>query len=552
MQMDPGHGGAADGGMAGGHDAPALPVKIEQLTPTHPSNKRVRLRYGPIIAPLWNDTSGMGGHHGMADEGGIKHFNILNTLKPCDACILKYGSANLEYVNRTSCDGSPEIANYNTGVWLHHYSLSVQGPGRSDLFCGSKKDGERIMAVHNDRNATYYGSGFDDKAGYFIRPEDTIDVELEIKNDIDTLTPVYFTTEFEFVPLSTEDANKTPKELGYKEVKALWLDAASCDDMGSEILAPLNTTKFTLEGAPWTASFAGSLITTVGHMHDGGVHLEVFRDGEQVCNSLTTYGGSEEYIPRKETIAAGAPDTVHVSSFGACHDFGKFEKGDNITLKAHYDFDKYPGGRNLKNNLSGLMGIAVIILGVDESSSFHGMYPCCFWVDEDCPRDVEQLGDACDEHMMLGGYMSMPDDIDLMPHRQRQDLQHCSQCEELEWLGLSELLPLIDTKSLDRPLSSDPKSSPLDHRRPFFGGGRLHAPDDVSPAGIPRQVEPRLRVLGELLEGKRRREIEGRGRYSLLEIARRESKRAGPLDKSERRRMSVVILTTLAGEWDVD
>ena len=299
--------------------------------------------------PSANDTTLMK-MPGMEDETGVA--DVLwkeNAAKPCSDCTLKYAKADMHYT-----DGSK--SNLDTGAWLHHMTLSTVGPGRVDFACGSKwKDGERILVVHNDRNDTYYGLSGDDKYGYYLRDDDKLSMILELKNDANIVKHVYFTVTFEYIP---------GKPAGFKEVKPLWMDAQDCGAVSSEIDPPKGKKVFTLDSKPWTSPVDGELLTTVGHMHDGATHLEVQLNGKTVCDSVAKYGGNKDYEPTPETVKLGAPDMAHITSYGNCQKFGQVKKGDQITLKAHYDFGKNKPGVGTSGEPTGVMGIAMMFLGV--------------------------------------------------------------------------------------------------------------------------------------------------------------------------------------------
>lgn len=346
----------------GGHGNAAMvkgdkPVSIKTIDPVfrsaaNPKSTRVEIKYGPFTMPSANDTTLMK-MPGMEDETGVADVNWKeNAAKPCSDCTLKYAKADLHYTDGTT-------ANLNTGAWLHHMTLSVYGPGRTDFACGEKwKDGERILVVHNDRNDTYYGLNGDDKYGYYLNDQDKLSMVLELKNELNVAKQVYFTVTFEYIP---------GKPAGYKDVKPLWMDAQDCAAVSSEIDPPKDKKVFTLESKPWTSPVEGDLLTTVGHMHDGATHLEVQVNGKTVCDSVAKYGGNKDYQPTPESLKLGAADIPHISSYGSCSRFGKVNRGDKVSLKAHYDFEKYKPGLGSSGVPTGVMGIAVMFIGVDRA-----------------------------------------------------------------------------------------------------------------------------------------------------------------------------------------
>ncbi|TLD30278.1 hypothetical protein E2P81_ATG06931 [Venturia nashicola] len=335
---------------------PAPPPKITTIDPlfrsaANPKSTRVELKYGPYKMPGSNDKTLMK-MPGMEDEAGVVDVMLMNgkATKPCSDCTLKYVKADLTYV-----DGAK--ANLKDGAWLHHYTTSVVGPGRSDLACGSKwKDGERLFVVHNDRNESYFGLNGQDNYGYYLSNEDKMSTVLELKNDATDTKEVFLLVTYEYTP---------GKPANYKAVKPLWMDAQNCDAPSSEIEPPKNKKVFTVESKQWTSPIEGTLLTTVGHLHDGATHLEVMLNNKTVCDSKAVYGGNPEYVPTAKTLQLGAPKMEHITKYSPCADFGKIKKGDQISLKGYYDFEKNSPGLGTSGMPTGVMGIAMMYLGVD-------------------------------------------------------------------------------------------------------------------------------------------------------------------------------------------
>lgn len=224
--------------------------------------KRVQIRYGPFTMPAANDTSVMP-MPGMEDEGGVVDVSwaIGEPVKPCSNCVLKQGQMTLTYT-----DGS--LANLDSGAWLHHVTLATVGPNRRDYACPNVEkqgmgiiggDHERFMVVHNDRNETFWGANGADQAGYYLGGDaDKLAMILELKNELNVPKDVYLVQEFEYLP------GELPK--GWLDVKGLWLDAAKCGVMSSEIEAPSANEGFELASEPWIATEDAKFLTTVAHV----------------------------------------------------------------------------------------------------------------------------------------------------------------------------------------------------------------------------------------------------------------------------------------------
>ena len=176
---------------------------------------------------------------GMENEGGMLDASNKNAPKPCSDCTLKYAKSYLKYL-----DG--RVANINTGAWLHHLTMSVVGPGREDLRCPGgtariPKNMERMLAFHNDRNETFFGVTATDPMGFYLGNDDTMILELMLKNELDTPKDVVYTIEWEFLPGRPD---------GWGDVRGLWVDVAPCSAMMSDTDPPKGKQKLTGPLAP--------------------------------------------------------------------------------------------------------------------------------------------------------------------------------------------------------------------------------------------------------------------------------------------------------------
>lgn len=298
---------------------------------------------------------------GMMDEGGLLDATNPSAPLPCTDCTLKWAKAALTFP-----DGS--TANFATGAILHHLTLSVVGPGRSDLMCpgGTMRipaNMERILAIHNDRNETFFGMNGLDEMGYYLSSQDTMHLELMLQNQVNVPKDVVFSIEWEFAP---------GKQENWADVRGIWMDAAPCSAMMSDIEAPANETMFTLTGPVWKSSVDGQLLTTVGHGHDELVKVEILNGGKPICESEATYGGKPEYVPTQEVLRLGAADMKHISSVSPCLSLGRVRKGDKLQLRASYDFETNKPDHNTKGELSDVMGVAMMFVKVEGKVGYEG------------------------------------------------------------------------------------------------------------------------------------------------------------------------------------
>jgi hypothetical protein len=310
-----------------------------------PGTRRVIVRYGPYTLPGYNESTPASK---MENAGGMLAVMLPNATRPCSNCVLKYAKANLEYA-----DGS--IANINTGSWLHHLKVSAVGPKRIDLGCNTKGE-ERFFASHNDRRGISYGAA-KEKRGFYIDTTDTMLMDFELQNEYGARKEgVYLTMDWTFIH---------GKPAGYKQARMLWLDAAKCGGMSD--LAPLNQQAFTLESKPWVSYDNYDMLWNIGHMHDGGISVDFFSNNRTICESKATYGGNR-YYRSSSKVVDGEQKTQHISAISTCgKEMGKLKKGDSLVLKAHYDFVKQAGMKDLDGVYGHVMGIGLMIVGTTDN-----------------------------------------------------------------------------------------------------------------------------------------------------------------------------------------
>jgi hypothetical protein len=101
---------------------------------------------------------------------------------------------------------------------------------------------------------------------------------------------------------------------------------------------------YTFNAMAQTANVNGNLLYAIGHMHDGGTHMDLKVSGRVVCKSVMHYGVRAGYAGKagggmagmshklkKRQHAHGAGPGKHISDPGACTDFGTVRQGERLT-----------------------------------------------------------------------------------------------------------------------------------------------------------------------------------------------------------------------------
>lgn len=269
------------------------------------------------------------------------------------------------YPNRT-------YANSDTGMRLHHVVLT--NTGRLSATCGTEYGGDRFFASGNERTPVSIcanGSAFNpvelrvklttnrtSQVGYYIGPNDDIFFLVELMNETEDPRPVVVTITYEYIP-------RIPQS--FTQVTPIWLDISSNCTSNSEEPA-FNNTAFNYTMLPrWKADFEGHVTCIVGHLHDGGTHVEVLKNGKPVCDCVAVYGQNPGYVETGSmnmsmSMNMGSMDMVQISSLNSCMNVGTSSVGDEWGLAAFYNTSEYAPMLNSDGSLAEIMGISLVYI----------------------------------------------------------------------------------------------------------------------------------------------------------------------------------------------
>ena len=167
------------------------------------------------------------------------------------------------------------------------------------------------------------------------------------------------TVTYEYIPTSPQS---------FTQVTPIWLDINSNCSSDSEEPA-FNNTAFNYTMLPrWKADFNGQVTCIVGHLHDGGVHLDVLKNGNTVCDCVTAYGQTPGYVESGSmmnmnmSMNMGMMDTVHISSLTTCLNDGSSNIGDEWGVQAFYNTSEYAPMLDTDGSLAPIMGIALVYI----------------------------------------------------------------------------------------------------------------------------------------------------------------------------------------------
>ena len=292
------HAGTHEDGTTHAHTAtvkdttPAASTGRTASQPPVPRGTKVSVRYGPFMMP-------------PSSMGGEAHYNriLQNVAKPCSNCYIVQIRPNLEYA-----DGS--TANLNTGAMLHHAVWTR--PALNDMTCGRNSaigsQGLRFFASGNERTVFALPEGF----GYHVGA-DSWTLIAEIMNHSEQPQQLYVTLDVVYRPASAN----------LKRITPVWMDVDNCGDSQYAVPAGKSNTLWT-----WQSSITGRVVSTAGHVHDGGVKTVLSNETtkQQMCTSVAGYGTKPAFDGSMESMSMCVWDRI-----------GVVRKGEKLGLRAYYD-----------------------------------------------------------------------------------------------------------------------------------------------------------------------------------------------------------------------
>lgn len=130
--------------------------------------------------------------------------------------------------------------------------------------------------------------------GYYINFYDLLFFLFELMNIVYIIQEVVIVVDYEFVILFDLFV-----EVGMKKVMLVWLDVDGIClfDVGVVMVLKGVGERFSLEmELDWRSDISGDIVYVVGYVYDGGMGVEVRRNGKVVCDGRVKYGEMEGYI----------------------------------------------------------------------------------------------------------------------------------------------------------------------------------------------------------------------------------------------------------------
>jgi hypothetical protein len=266
-------------------------------------------------------------------------------------CTILSGRVGLEFEDGTQADVSK-------GVYIHHILSSnkrkminpfvtrcdtqgdiksVSRPAQvSAGFAGVSDDNGNEPIVYGTKDGTIEG-------GYWLSKEDSIGAWADIVNLDTTEKKVYVTYELEYLP----------GHVG-SDSQGTLISVTGClaRKINTPASGPANTTSgkfrffsdgYLVNGSKWrlmTENFIVNDSVNIkmieGHLHDGGVAVDLYINSKYTCTSNAVYGGESG------TTVQNGKKWETISGMTLCPGPIKIKDGDYMSLTARYDLTQHP------------------------------------------------------------------------------------------------------------------------------------------------------------------------------------------------------------------
>lgn len=221
---------------------------------------------------------------------------------------------------------------------------------------------EVLAMVGNEKGAVPFAVPNSDAipTGYHVTSGDTFIINTQLQNMEDKEKYVWLTVTYDYVDGRQPD---------YLRSRMFWQflttnQVIACGNSVGSVNNPFGATNLTNDLQPKKPVFSehtlpieagmdGYILASAGHMHDGGVGIDIFRNNELICSSEATYsaGGGHGHghgSHRKRQIQGAKPvngTTEHISSQSRCTwpEGLPVSKKDKMHIQANYDFNAHPG-----------------------------------------------------------------------------------------------------------------------------------------------------------------------------------------------------------------
>ncbi|KAF1987846.1 hypothetical protein K402DRAFT_46801 [Aulographum hederae CBS 113979] len=288
--------------------------------------KRNKVRYGPFTLKAANDTT----YKTMPEMAGMT--SIANWLQaPCEDCTLLESAIYIESPNGGRL-------NIDNGVYFHHafvlnpfkegYTFGEQGCFGKDFLFPS------LVTIGLSDNSTTYFTSEDGKfkaGNYYAKGMGTYLMEVDVNNYNNFPLEVHMVVEYEYLD---------GRQDGYLDSQLQYITAGPCKDD----FAITHENK-TVVGQDFVMKYDGTLVNSIGHLHDGGTNVSMTLNDKNICTSLAHYGSGGW----QGSLTINGQNTTFetISSMDFCSMDIPVKAGDKIRVTANCEYPfhglRHPG-----------------------------------------------------------------------------------------------------------------------------------------------------------------------------------------------------------------
>jgi len=208
------------------------------------------------------------------------------------------------------------------------------------------KAADTVINSQTDKEVTLYTDG-KVLSGKTIRSTDRLDLLAEFMNYRTESARINVAFDFEYMPGTPE---------GYLNTQSIMFSATPCDQTAFNVPAK----QYSISSNEWIVPVDLTLINARGHQHDGGVGMQVFVNGKQICSTVPTYSKME---------SRGKNEQVHftIREMSLCQPRAELKKGDVLVIKSDYDVERYPQRQANSGHLETVAAMLSVVLGLPPS-----------------------------------------------------------------------------------------------------------------------------------------------------------------------------------------
>jgi hypothetical protein len=321
----------------------AAPTDVAQLEAAQQSRS---ITYGPFSLPAApTNPDGTHGHYHTGNQF------LLGAEKPCSNCYITGMKANL-------VDTSGNVVGIHDNLMLHHMVLFNAGDGRTDATCGLSFLGflgQRFFAAGDERTPIEAQPGYGYRVG-----NGSFNMIYELMTMATTPTNVAIEMDWTWIPAAEAEAS------GITDIEPVWFDIDQCGDSEVAMPAGPSTRSWT-----WNVNRPGDIIGIGGHLHGGGINVEIKNDstGELICDSVAGYGETPMYIDHH-----GNEWLSSMSTCGGASEPGfasPVSNGQRVTMTGHYD---------MPEAVDDQMGIVIAYVAEDDEADECAPWDWICWI----------------------------------------------------------------------------------------------------------------------------------------------------------------------------